>query len=212
VIDIAGDPKLKIVEIETPELAEEISVGNLFTLIYMNPEQSFMIQQMSVKDVLLLNEVCCEIYARNFHHHWEPGGLELYLEDVFGLDLLLEELQEDSAQYYIATIGDQPVAFMKLVRSPQVNGEKMENDIELDKLYVLPECKGMQVGKKLMDLSLAIARKEERKRYWLVVLESNKPAIAFYEKLGFSFHSRLSILYPFFKEEHRPALRMLKSL
>jgi ribosomal protein S18 acetylase RimI-like enzyme len=88
----------------------------------------------------------------------------------------------------------------------------MEEDVELDKLYVLPECKGMQIGKKLMDLALNMARQENRKRYWLVVLASNAPAIAFYEKLGFRFHSRLRIHYPYFKEEHRPALRMLRDL
>ncbi len=187
-------------------------VGNLYKRTLMYPELTVSIRQMTIDDLLLVNEVCCETYTRNFHDHWEPGGLDLYLEDVFGLDLLQEELQEDSAQYYTAYVGDRPVAFMKLVRSPQVNGEKMEEDVELDKLYVLPECKGMQIGKKLMELALNMAREENRKRYWLVVLESNTPAIAFYEKLGFRFHSRLSILYPFFKEEHRPALRMLKDL
>lgn len=178
----------------------------------MNPEQTVSIRQMTIGDLALLNEVCCETYARNFHYHWEPGGLELYLEDVFGLDVLEEELQDDNTGYYIANIGDKPVAFMKLIRSPRVNGEIMEEDIELDKLYVLPEYKGMQVGKKLMELAFKIASEENRKRYWLVVLESNQPAISFYEKLGFCFHSRLSIHYPFFKEDRRPALRMLKSL
>ena len=39
-----------------------------------------------------------------------------------------------------------------------------------------------------------------------------KASREFYEKLGFRFHSRLRIHYPYFKEEHRPALRMLRDL
>lgn len=170
------------------------------------------IRQMTIDDLAHLKEVCCDTYSQNFYYHWEPGGLENYMDDVFGLDILEEELKEDSTQYYVSYLDNKPVAFMKLVKGPVVAGLRMNDDIELDKLYVLPECKGMQIGKQLMDLSFSIAAAENRKRYWLVVLESNESAIKFYQKLGFHHHSRLSIHYPLFKEERRPALRMLKEL
>lgn len=171
-------------------------------------DQAVSIRQMTIDDIELLREVCIQTYSRNFSHHWEPGGLEGYNEDVFGEEVLLEELQDNETRYYVAYLGQEPVAFMKLVASPRIGSEKMKEDIELDKLYVLPECKGMQVGKQLMDLAFRIAAEEKKKRFWLVVLESNQPAIGFYEKLGFRYHSRVTIHYPLFREERRPALRM----
>lgn len=171
-------------------------------------DQAISIRQMTANDVEHLKEVCIQTYSLNFSHHWEEGGLGGYVEDVFGHDVLLEELQDEDILYHVAYIGEDPVAFMKLVRSPQVAAVKMPEDIELDKLYVLPDRKGMQIGRKLMDLAFDLAASENRKRCWLVVLESNTPAIAFYERLGFRFHSKLSIHYPLFKEERRPAFRM----
>lgn len=170
------------------------------------------IRQMTVNDVELLKEVCIQTYSSNFSHHWEPGGLEGYIDDVFGHDVLLDELQDNDTDYYVAYLEEKPVAFLKLTRSPRIGAEKKPEDIELDKLYVLPECKGMQIGKKLMDLAFSISTAEKRQRFWVVVLESNLPAIAFYEKLGFRFHSKLRIHYPLFKEERRPALRMCLEL
>ncbi|MBO9634509.1 MAG: GNAT family N-acetyltransferase [Chitinophagaceae bacterium] len=174
--------------------------------------QAISIRQMTVNDAVLLNSVCIQTYSLNFSHHWEEGGLEGYVEDVFGHDMLLEELQDSDILYYVAFINEEPVAFMKLVRSPEIAAVKMTEDIELDKLYVLPDRKGMQIGRKLMDFAFELAARENRQRCWLVVLESNTPAISFYERLGFRFYSRLSIHYPLFKEERRPALRMCLEL
>lgn len=72
------------------------------------------IQLMQSENLQLLHAICCDAYSQNFAHHWEEGGLENYLDDVFGVEKLKIELLNNSIQYYVAFSEDQPVAFMKL--------------------------------------------------------------------------------------------------
>jgi hypothetical protein len=72
------------------------------------------IRLMESPDLTTLHTACCETYIQNFHDHWEEGGLENYVSEVFGIELLKNELADEKIQYYVAFINNEPVAFMKL--------------------------------------------------------------------------------------------------
>ena len=166
------------------------------------------IRLMTIADLELLRKICIEAYSQNFFDHWEPGRLKNYLDDVFGTDLLAAELCNKEIQYYVAFSDKKPVAFMKLNLSPIVKEQNKKNNIELDKIYVLPECKGKKIGKRLMDLAFDIAGRNNKEVFWLSVIDTNKEAILFYEKLGFRFHDAIRLNYPGFKEELKGMWRM----
>ncbi|MGN6213315.1 GNAT family N-acetyltransferase [Parafilimonas sp.] len=173
-----------------------------------------MIQQetefrlMSIDDVELLHKICCDAYTQNFYNHWEPGGLENYLNNSFGQDVLAAELNNNRIQYYVAFINNNPVAFMKINLSPDIDGQNNSQDIELEKIYVLPLFKGMNIGKKLLNIAFNIAEKNCKKIFWLSVIDTNEEAIAFYKKRGFRFYDKTIIDYPHFKEELKGMWRM----
>tara|TARA_B100000809_G_C14980294_1_gene474259 strand:+ start:259 stop:417 length:159 start_codon:yes stop_codon:yes gene_type:complete len=48
--------------------------------------------------------------------------------------------------------------------------------------------------------------------FFLSVIDTNKTAIAFYEKLGFKFHSKTILDVPYFKKELKGMHRMIKYL
>lgn len=52
-----------------------------------------------MQDREILHNICCEAYSQNFYHHWEIGGLENYLDDVFGMDVLKREFMNEKIQY-----------------------------------------------------------------------------------------------------------------
>jgi putative acetyltransferase len=58
---------------------------------------------------------------------------------------------------------------------------------ELRKLFLLPESRGLGLGKKLTEDCLAYAKSKGYKRCYLDTLESMKSAISLYEKLGFKY-------------------------
>ena len=170
------------------------------------------IQQVELSDLATLHKFCCEVYSQNFYNHWYEGGLEQYIEKVFGVDTLKMELSGNNVQYYLALIARKPVAFMKLNLFSNLPGFEMEKGIELDKIYILQQFKGMKIGKRLLDVAFDIANNNRKDIFWLSVIDTNREAILFYEKAGFKFHSKTQLDYPKFKEELKGMWRMYYEL
>jgi ribosomal protein S18 acetylase RimI-like enzyme len=166
------------------------------------------IRQMNLSDLIILHNLCCEIYSQNFYSHWNEGGLEQYLDKVFGVDTLEVELSGKNIQYHVAFIKQEPVAFMKINLFSNLPGLDMEKGLELDKIYILPEFKGMKIGKRMLDMAFDISISNKKEICWLTVIDTNREAISFYEKTGFRFHSKTHLDYPKFKEELKGMWRM----
>ena len=121
------------------------------------------IRQMNLSDLTTLHNLCCEIYSQNFYSHWDEGGLEQYLEKVFGVGTLEIELSGKNIQYHVAFIKQAPVAFMKINLFSNLPGLDMEKGLELDKIYILPKFKGMKIGKTMLDVAFDIATAIKKK-------------------------------------------------
>ncbi|HLZ89812.1 MAG TPA: GNAT family N-acetyltransferase [Puia sp.] len=171
-------------------------------------QDSVTIRLMRPSDLDTLGFICRESYSQNFGHHWEPGGLEEYLEKVFGAEILSKELQDNDIQYYVAYHEATPIAFMKLHFRSNLPGLEPEKGIELDKLYILPAYKGLTIGRRMMSLALGLATAANKEICWLIVIDTNRDAITFYEKYGFRFHSAGRVPYPRFREELKGMWRM----
>lgn len=170
------------------------------------------IRLMLPEDLSILYKISREAYSFNFGHHWEEGGLEEYMDKVFGREVLAAELEDPSIQYYVAFVDRQPVAFMKLNLHSNLPGADPEKGIELDKLYILPDYKGLGIGSRFMDLAFRVAGELGKETFWLAVIDTNAAAMAFYEKAGFRRHSTMRVSYPKFREELKGMWRMVADL
>jgi len=152
------------------------------------------------------------VYSENFYEHWDEGGLEDYLGNVFGIDRLEVELSGRNIQYYMAFVNQEPVAFMKINLFSNLPGLNIQKGIELDKIYILQQFKGMKIGKGLLDVAFDIAGNNKKEIFWLSVIDTNREAISFYERAGFKFHSKTQLDYPKFKAQLRGMWRMYYEL
>ena len=166
------------------------------------------IRLMQPADLETLRSICVEAYSQNFGHHWIEGGLTEYLEKVFAANMLAAELADPHIRFYVAFRETEPVAFMKLNLDSNLPDAPPEKGIELDKLYILPDCKGQKIGARMMDLAFRVAEMTGKDDFWLAVIDTNTPAIAFYGKYGFRFHSTTRVSYPKFREELKGMWRM----
>jgi diamine N-acetyltransferase len=166
------------------------------------------IRKMKSSDLTILHKICNDAYTQNFHDHWEEGGLENYINKVFGIDILKKELSDEKIEYYVAFINNEPVAFMKLNLFSNLTGLDINKGLELDKIYILQKFKGMKIGKQLLEVAFDIAKNFKKEVLWLAVIDTNIEAISFYEKSGFKFHSKTILEYPKFKEELKGMWRM----
>lgn len=169
------------------------------------------LKKASIRDIIDLKKICIDAYSLNFHNHWNDGGLGWYLDKECSTERLASDLADKSTKYYFIEYELKVVGFIK-IRNYSITDSPIENSVELEKIYVLPKCKGMGIGK--LALNEIIKRNEERgkKNLFLSVIDTNKNATAFYEKLGFKFHSKTTLDMPYFKEELKGMNRMIKEL
>ena len=169
------------------------------------------LRSAQISDIIDLQKICTEAYTQNFSDHWYEGGLEWYLEKEFNSERLKSDLADQNTDYYFIEHEQKVVGFVKL-RNNLDTDIPIENSAELEKVYVLPEYKGKGIGK--LALKETIKRVEERGKsnLFLCVIDTNESAIAFYEKLGFEFHSNTTLDLPYFKEELKGMHRMVKEL
>ncbi len=113
---------------------------------------------------------------------------------------LIEHLKRyHSAQYYAAKLANTdvdivigetplgaPVGYVMLV-PPEHPELQQPGDLELKRIYLLGPWQGGGNGRALIGQALDIARARGAKRLLLAVYESNKRAVAFYERAGFAY-------------------------
>lgn len=207
------------------ESTRRLSICNLFTnfsalntqlILYKHVSNKLKkiemkLQKALITDISELKQICIDSYSRNFYDHWNEGGLEWYLEKEFSLEKLKSDLLSKDKEYYFIKDGYKNIGFVKIRNN--VNEElDLENSVELEKIYVLPDYKGMGIGKAALNGIIKRVKERGNKNIFLCVIDSNANAIAFYEKLGFKFHSKTILDVPYFKEELKGMNRMIKKL
>lgn len=164
-----------------------------------------------ITDLIDLKKICIDAYSKNFFNHWNDGGLEWYLDKEFSLERLKSDLTDKNTEYYFIENEQKAVGFIK-IRHNSIANLSIESGVELEKIYVLPECKGMGIGKLALNEIIKKSQDLGEKSLFLCVIDNNLNAIAFYEKFGFEFHSKTTLNIPYFKEELKGMNRMVKEL
>ena len=170
-----------------------------------------LLKKASLENISELRQICVESYSVYFGDHWKKNGLEWYLNKQFGDEKLKSDLKDKNVDYYLIHSKGKLVGFIKINNNSNPN-LSFEGSAELEKMYVLPKYKGLGIGKKALKEIVKITQERGKKILFLDVLDTNKNAIAFYEKLGFKFHSKNRLQLPYFKDELRGLNRMFIEL
>ena len=171
-----------------------------------------ILEKAILSNINVLQEICLSAYSQNFAHHWEAGGLELYLESQFSIKRLTADIIDPNIDYYFIKEADKPIGFTKIKLNAIWDDTPKKTVVELEKIYLLPETKGNGIGKKALWEIIEIVKSLDKKTLFLCVIDTNTVAIAFYKKLGFQFHSKTRLDAPFFKEELKGMHRMVMNL
>lgn len=111
--------------------------------------------------------------------------MRLYNEEAFSMDQLLRELNNPESFFYFAMTNSGVVGYMKLNIGSAQGDLKEEKGLELARIYVKKAFQEQNIGKKMLDKTIEIARKKKAGFVWLGVWEKNHGAARFYERNGF---------------------------
>jgi hypothetical protein len=82
-------------------------------------------------------------------------------------------------------IGDEKVGYIKLNYQSAQTEFQDEDAVEVERIYVLANQQGKQIGRQMIDFAISKAIDDKLKYIWLGVWEHNHSAIRFYEREGF---------------------------
>jgi ribosomal protein S18 acetylase RimI-like enzyme len=129
-----------------------------------------------------------QISTQTFHETFAPLNTEenmrKYLEEEFSIVRLTDELVNNDSEFYFALLENNVIGYLKLNFGKSQTELQDDNALELERIYVLKEFHGKQVGQLLYDQAVQIARQRNVDYLWLGVWEKNLRARNFYQKNG----------------------------
>lgn len=114
----------------------------------------------------------------------------------FGVNKPGTVFYDDATDHLFEVFKNEPLSayFIALINGTIVGGagiyptEGLPNKTcELVKMYLLKEVRGMGLGRKMIDLSLMIAKQKGFEQVYLETMPELKKAIAVYEQFGFNY-------------------------
>ena len=143
------------------------------------------VREVDKTEIKVLQEMAQATFLNTYGADNTPANMEKYLADHFSLKRLSSELENPESRFYFAEMEGKIVGYMKVNTGKAQTEFKLENALEMERIYVLPEFQGRKVGQQLYFKALEVAKSFDLERLWLGVWEENPNAVKFYEKMGF---------------------------
>jgi diamine N-acetyltransferase len=148
------------------------------------------VKSASPDDIDKLQNIGRLTFSETFSPWNSKEDMDKYLREEFSREKLAAELSNKNSRFYFATLGNNIIGYLKL-NFGQSQTELQDNDaIEIQRIYVLKEYHGKNVGQILCDKAISIARQENVEYVWLGVWGNNRRAVRFYKKNGFTEFDR----------------------
>ncbi len=134
----------------------------------------------------VLVEVSKSTFRSAFEEQNNPDDFKTYLDQAFSKKRLCEEMANPNMHFYFVYLNGELAAYFKLNLNDAQTDVKREDSMELERIYVLDQFQGRQLGKHILNWVKSRASEYKKEFIWLGVWEKNERAIAFYERNGFS--------------------------
>jgi diamine N-acetyltransferase len=143
------------------------------------------VQRVKIVDIRKLQIIGRQSFYETFAEANREEDMQKYLNENFSALKLKAELINPDSEFYFATINKKVVGYLKINFGQAQTELKVNNALEIERIYVLKEFQGKQVGQVLYNKAIQVAKQHKVDILWLGVWEENPRAIRFYQKNGF---------------------------
>jgi ribosomal protein S18 acetylase RimI-like enzyme len=147
--------------------------------------KNLQIRLAKLEDLAALQTIGRKTFAETFEAGNSEENLASYLAEGFSAEKLSAELANTYSHFYFAETNGQVLGYLKVNTGEAQTENQDPSALEIERIYVLQEFHGKEVGQKLYLKALSIAHEQNAPYIWLGVWEKNPRAIRFYEKQGF---------------------------
>lgn len=143
------------------------------------------IRKVSLSEIKQLQEIGRQTFYETFSAGNTVENMTRYLNEGFSTDKLTAELNDKNAEFYFALLDKAVIGYLKVNFGQSQTELQDDKALEIERIYVLKEFHGKNVGQVLYEKAIEIAQQKNVDYVWLGVWEENPRAIRFYSKNGF---------------------------
>ncbi len=153
------------------------------------------------------------IYREYYLHLWLPGGAEWYMNQyAYAAGKIAAELNDSNNLHYIVYDNESAAGYLKLRTNASLTGHADNTCLEIERIYLHKKSAGKGLGRQLMLFCEQVARQHNKACLFLKAMDSSSGAIAFYEKMGYSYCGSHTLSFPLMKEKYRGMVIMKKEI
>tara|TARA_R110002050_G_scaffold1281_4_gene9329 strand:+ start:75150 stop:75662 length:513 start_codon:yes stop_codon:yes gene_type:complete len=111
--------------------------------------------------------------------------IDAYINKTYTETVFARELSNPDNLYYLIYCNDKVAGYSKIILNQPNTNIKQHSITKLERLYLLEEFYGQNLGTELFDFNVELSKSQEQQGIWLYVWVENHKAIRFYTKCGF---------------------------
>lgn len=147
--------------------------------------ESIKIIECQLQHLEALENLCKTTFRQTYEKFNQADNFARYMEEAFSQQQLKVELGNSASQFFLAQRGKEFIGYLKTNLAPAQTDVQDPKSLEIERIYVLKDYQGKNIGKLLADQAMEVARQRNLEYIWLGVWEKNPKAIRFYEKQGY---------------------------
>jgi len=144
------------------------------------------ISKVTSADISRLQAISRQTFVQTFADKNTSDDMQTYLDNNLSIDKLTDELSNLNSEFYFALVDNKIIGYLKINYGQAQTELKDKSSLEIERIYVLKDFHGKNVGQVLYDKAIDIATQTNAEYVWLGVWEENPRAINFYKKNGFA--------------------------
>ncbi len=148
-------------------------------------ENNISIQPVTLNDIDQLQSISRQTFFETFSVVNTAENMKKYLDESLSIERLTNEVKNTESAFYFAVLDNQIIGYLKLNFGLSQTELKDKKSLEIERIYVLKEFQGKNIGQLLYETAIQTARQMNANYVWLGVWEENAKAIQFYKKNGF---------------------------
>ncbi|WFO15766.1 GNAT family N-acetyltransferase [Cellulophaga baltica 4] len=143
------------------------------------------ITKATTEDSRLLSEIGKEAFLQAHGKSAPEKDIEAFTVKYYTETAFYKELNNPDNIYYLIYSNDHLAGYSKIAFNQTHPNISEKNITKLDRIYLLQEFHGQNLGTALFNHNVALSKKENQLGIWLYVWTENEKALRFYKKSGF---------------------------
>lgn len=149
----------------------------------------------TISDTEKLALFCRETFYDTYHLQNTEADMALYIQQNLSDDSIQLELEYTTNTFIMMLDDEVIIGYAKLSESIVPKALQPLTALQISRIYIAKKYIGKGIGKQLMQMSIQLAKENNKQIIWLGVWEKNEHAINFYQHVGFEkFEEEIFVL------------------